>query len=49
MTTSAFGEDAINTRFLRVVDDVDEVDGAVREAGGDPEELTAPWHNNAPL
>ncbi|MDQ2816083.1 MAG: hypothetical protein M3Z75_30635 [Actinomycetota bacterium] len=44
-----FGEDAINTRFLRVVDDVDEVDGAVREAGGDPEELTAPWHNDFPL
>jgi len=44
-----FGEDAINTRFLRVVDDVDEVDGAVREAEGDPEELTAPWHNDFPL
>jgi hypothetical protein len=41
--------DAINTRFLRIVDDVDHVDGAVREAGGAPEELTAPWHNGFPL
>lgn len=43
------GEDAINTRFLRIVDDVDHVDSAVREAGGDPEELAAPWHNCFPL
>ena len=41
-----FGEDAINTRFLRVVDDVDEVDGAVREAEGDPEELTSLYNKS---
>jgi hypothetical protein len=44
-----FGEDSLTTRFLRIVDDVDDVDGAVREAGGDPEGLTAPWHNDFPL
>jgi hypothetical protein len=44
-----FGEDSINTRFLKIVDDVDHVDGAVHEAGGDPEELDAPWHNDFPL
>jgi hypothetical protein len=44
-----FGQDSISTRFLRIVDDVDHVDDAVREAGGDPEELTAPWHNGFPL
>src|ERR1700722_3749149 len=32
-----------------VPENVDHVDDAVREAGGDREELTAPWHDDVPL
>ncbi|SRR5690606_10392378 len=44
-----FYEPDITTRFLRVVDTIDEVDDAVREAGADPDSLEAPWHNAFPL
>jgi hypothetical protein len=44
-----FFEDNIDTKYLKIVDNVDQVDSAVLEAGGDPEELTAPWHNDFPL
>jgi hypothetical protein len=44
-----FYEDDYDTRFLRVVDSVDEVESAVHEAGGDPEDLEAPWYNEFPL
>jgi hypothetical protein len=44
-----FYEDDMTTRFIKVVDDVSDVDPAVREAGGHPDDLDAPWHNGFPL
>lgn len=38
-----------DTLSVKIVDDLAEVDDAVREAGADPEELDAPWHNDFPL
>ncbi|MEV7388615.1 hypothetical protein [Streptomyces sp. NPDC091215] len=46
---ACFGEESINTRYLKVVGDVDQVDAAALEAGVDPSELEAPWHNDFPL
>jgi hypothetical protein len=44
-----FYENDLTTRFLKIVDEISSVDPAVREAGGDPEKLDAPWHNGFPL
>jgi hypothetical protein len=46
---ACFGEESINTRYLKVVGDVDQVAAAAREAGVDPGALEAPWHNGFPL
>ncbi|WP_327130829.1 hypothetical protein OG311_05075 [Streptomyces sp. NBC_01343] len=46
---ACFGEESINTRYLKIVGDVGEVDAAALEAGVDPGELEAPWHNDFPL
>ena len=46
---ACFFEDDMATPYLKMVSRVDEVDGAVREAGANPEELAAPWHNAFPL
>ena len=48
-TDQHFFEDDLTTRFLRIVDNIDEVESAVREAGVDPENLEAPWHNGFPV
>lgn len=44
-----FFEDDLTTRFVKIVDDIPGIKSAVREAGGDPEILDAPWHNDFPL
>jgi hypothetical protein len=44
-----FYENDISTRFLKIVEDISEVDQTVRDAGGDPADLDAPWHNGFPL
>jgi hypothetical protein len=45
----SFFEDDFRTPFLKIVETVDEVDAAVREAGVDPADLDAPWNNDFPL
>ena len=45
---SFFDED-FETPFLKIVDTIDEIDATVVEAGVDPNELDAPWHNDFPL
>jgi hypothetical protein len=49
LVDECFAEDDITRPYLRIVDDVEQVDAAVQEAGADPEELDAPWHNDFPL
>ncbi|MFI9842432.1 hypothetical protein ACIHFD_35730 [Nonomuraea sp. NPDC051941] len=44
-----FFEEDIYTPYLKIVDTVDRIDEAVREAGVNPADLDAPWHNNFPL
>jgi hypothetical protein len=44
-----FFEEDMVTPYLKVVDTVDQVDAAACEAGVDPENLDAPWHNDFPL
>lgn len=44
-----FFEDDMTTPFLKIVNDLAEVDAAVMEAGVDPEQLDAPWNNDFPL
>lgn len=44
-----FFEEDYDTRFLRVVHSVDEVDAAVQEAGGEPGDLDVPWRSDFPL
>ncbi|MBQ1073765.1 hypothetical protein KBX06_11435 [Micromonospora sp. C31] len=46
---ACFCEEDMRTPYLRIVDEVGEVDAAVREAGVDPEQLDAPWNNGFPL
>ena len=45
---SFFDED-MDTVYLKVVDEVGEIDDAVREAGVNPEDLDAPWRSDFPL
>jgi hypothetical protein len=45
----SFYDADFETPYVKIVDDVAGVDAAVREAGADPEELDAPWHNGFPL
>jgi hypothetical protein len=45
----SFYDADFDTPYVKIVDDVAEVDDAVREAGADPDELDAPWHNGFPL
>ena len=45
----SFFEDDMRTVYLRILDSLDGIDDAVREAGVDPDELDAPWHNDFPL
>lgn len=44
-----FYDQDLTTRFDRTVDGIDDVDAAVREAGGDPEDLDVPWRNDCPF
>ncbi|MCZ7420753.1 hypothetical protein O7605_14635 [Verrucosispora sp. WMMA2121] len=44
-----FFEEDMSTPYLKVVDEIGEVDAAVLEAGVDPEQLDAPWKNDFPL
>jgi len=39
----------VTTRYDKTVDSVEDVDAAVREAGGDPEDLDVPWRNDCPF
>ncbi len=44
-----FFDDDMTTLLVKIVDGIDEIDDAVREAGVDPELLDSPWHSNFPL
>ncbi|WP_027946821.1 hypothetical protein [Amycolatopsis taiwanensis] len=44
-----FFEDDMTRPYVKIVDSVDDVDHAVREAGVDPETLDAPWYSDFPL
>ena len=44
-----FYEEDYETRFLKIVDSVDDVDSAVQEAGGNPDILDVPWRNDFPF
>jgi hypothetical protein len=44
-----FYEENVTTRYERVVDSVEEVEAAVREAGADPDALDVPWRNDCPF
>lgn len=44
-----FYDGDFDTPYVKIVDEISEIDSAVREAGADPEELDAPWHNDFPL
>ncbi|WP_214324799.1 hypothetical protein [Nonomuraea sediminis] len=44
-----FFEEDMLTPYLKIVDTIDQIDEAVREAGVDPVDLNAPWHNDFPL
>ncbi|WP_162794608.1 hypothetical protein [Nonomuraea lactucae] len=46
---ASFFEEDMVTPYLKIVDTVEQVDTAVMEAGVDPEDLNAPWHNDFPL
>jgi hypothetical protein len=45
---SFFDED-FETPYIRIVDSIDDIDSAVREAGADPGDLDFPWRSNFPL
>lgn len=45
----SFYDGDITRPYDKLVDRIDQIDDAVREAGADPEELDAPWYNNFPL
>ena len=45
----SFYEDDMITPYAKIVNEIDDVDGAVREAGADPGALDAPWHSDFPL
>lgn len=45
----SFFEDDMDTPYVKVIDEFDGIDDAVREAGVDPEALDAPWHSEFPL
>lgn len=45
----SFFDDDMTMPYVKVVESVDDVDDAVREAGVAPEELDAPWHSDFPL
>jgi hypothetical protein len=49
MKTQARNRLVMKTPYLRIVGEIDDIDAAVREAGVDPGELDAPWHNDFPL
>ncbi|MEH1129195.1 hypothetical protein [Micromonospora sp. CPCC 206061] len=44
-----FFEEDMETLYLKIVDEIGEVDAAVLEAGVDPGQLDAPWNNDFPL
>jgi hypothetical protein len=44
----SFFDDDMSTTYLKIVESVDDVDGAVREAGVNPDALDAPWHSDFP-
>jgi hypothetical protein len=44
-----FFEDDMTTAYVKVVENLDDIDMAVREAGVDPDDLDAPWHSDFPL
>jgi len=44
-----FYDPDLTTRYDKTVDSVEEVDAAVREAGGDPGDLDVPWRNDCPF
>ena len=44
-----FFEDDMTKPYEKIVDSIEEIDGAVRDAGVDPETLDAPWHSDFPL
>lgn len=45
----SFYDEDMTTVYLKIVDSIDGIDGAVREAGVDPDDLDAPWHSDFPL
>jgi len=44
-----FFEDDMTKPYEKIVERIEEVDGAVRDTGVDPETLDAPWHSDFPL
>ncbi|BCJ56341.1 hypothetical protein Asp14428_78160 [Actinoplanes sp. NBRC 14428] len=44
-----FFEDDMITPYVKIVEEIGDIDSAVREAGVDPELLDAPWHSDFPL
>jgi len=44
-----FFEDDMTKPYENIVDRIEEIDDAVRDAGVDPESLDAPWHSDFPL
>jgi hypothetical protein len=44
-----FHDGDFRTPYLKIVSEISEIDAAVREAGADPDDLDAPWHNDFPL
>jgi hypothetical protein len=45
----SFYDEDMTTVYLKIVDSVNDIDSAVREAGVEPDELDAPWHSDFPL
>lgn len=45
----SFYDDDMNIVRDEFVDDIAEIDDAVRRSGVDPEDLDAPWNNDFPL
>ncbi|MGX4657921.1 hypothetical protein ACWCHM_30005 [Micromonospora sp. SCSIO 07396] len=46
---ACFYEEDMSTPYVRIVDEIGEVDAAAREAGVDPADLDAPWNNDFPF
>lgn len=46
---ACFYEKDLDTVYLRIAENISEIDEMVREAGIDPEDLDAPWHSEFPL